>query len=214
MNLPNELSKLKSFSNELYIEDYYENGLKKKLSGYENYHWMPTRSYPEAVTIVENFDFNTAIDYAAAKGFLVHALRQLGKEAFGEDISDYAIENSHPRVRQYLSKPTDNTADLIICKDVMEHIEENEVSTVLNFLYKKCLKNALFVIPLGDNDTFRIREYEVDVTHVTKKDEDWWIDKFRDSGFKLKEFKYSLGSIKEKWIPINSYGNGFFILEK
>lgn len=174
---------------------------------------MPTRSYPEAVTIVEAFDFDTVIDYACAKGFLVHALRQLGKKAFGEDISDYALNNCHPRVKDFLSKPTENKADLIICKDVMEHIHENEVSTVLSFLRKKCLKEAFFVIPLGDNDTFRIREYEVDITHVTKKDEDWWIDKIKDSGFKLKEFKYKFGSVKEKWIPVHPYGNGFFILE-
>ena len=69
-----------------------------------------------------------------------------------------------------------------------------------------------FTIPLGDNDRFRIREYGVDVTHVTKKDEEWWINMFERNGFKLKEFRYNLGSIKEKWIPEFPYGNGFFIL--
>jgi len=36
---------------------------------------------------------------------------------------------------------------------------------------------------------------------------------FESNGFKLKEFRYTLGSIKEKWIPEFPYGNGFFILE-
>ena len=36
---------------------------------------------------------------------------------------------------------------------------------------------------------------------------------FEKEGFRLEEFSYSLGSIKEKWISDNPYGNGFFILE-
>ena len=68
------------------------------------------------------------------------------------------------------------------------------------------------MIPLGDNDRFRIREYEVDVTHVTKKDEEWWIKMFESQDMQLVQFSYSLGSIKEKWIEPHPHGNGFFIL--
>ena len=75
-------------------------------------------------------------------------------------------------------------------------------------------RQFLFVIPLGDNDSFRIREYEVDVTHVTKKDEEWWIELFDKMGYRLKEFSYSFGAIKEKWTKPFPHGNGFFILEK
>ena len=196
-----------------YTKDYYEDGIKKKLSGYEEFRWIPTRSYPEAVDIIERFDFNTVIDYGCAKGFLVHSLRQLGKEAYGEDISEYAINNSDERVSRFVSKPTEKKADLIICKDVMEHIEEDNVIEVFSFLKRKCKSKALFIIPLGDNDTFRIREYEVDITHVTKKDEDWWIDKINESGFSIESFAYSMGSIKEKWTKSYKYGNGFFTLK-
>ena len=40
-----------------------------------------------------------------------------------------------------------------------------------------------FTIPLGDNDRFRIKEYEIDVTHVTKKDEQWWLELFNKNPF-------------------------------
>ena len=56
-------------------KDYYEDGVRKKLSGYQEYKWMPTRSIPEAVDIINTFDFNTCLDFGCAKGFLVHALR-------------------------------------------------------------------------------------------------------------------------------------------
>ena len=195
----------------LFNKDYYEDGIKKGISGYENYHWIPTRSYSEAIDIIKRFKFTSVIDYGCAKGFLVHALRQLGKEAYGEDISDYAIAKCMQDVKNYISKPTLNTSDLLICKDVMEHINENDVDSVLATLFKKSNK-FLFVIPLGDDDALRIREYEIDKTHVTKKDEDWWLNKFKTAGFKIEEFSYSMGKIKEKWTNTYPFGNGFFVL--
>lgn len=102
--------------------------------------------------------------------------------------------------------------DLLIAKDVLEHIPEENIDETLNEFYKVCNK-SLLVIPLGDNDKFRIREYEIDKTHVTKKDEEWWINKIKNSGFKLKFFDYTFGHVKEKWMNY-PYGNGFFIIER
>ena len=196
-----------------FTKDYYEDGIRKHISGYENYKWMPTRSIPEALDIQEYFDFNTCVDYGCAKGFLVHALRIIGCDAYGEDISEYAVNNCHPEVEEYISLPNEKKYDLLICKDVLEHIEVKDIPGVLeNFKDKS--HQFFFTIPLGDKDRFRIREYEVDITHVTKKDEEWWIDMFESQGFKLNKFSYQFGSIKKKWIDQYPYGNGFFVLQK
>ena len=195
-----------------FTREYYEDGVRNHISGYEDYRWMPTRSIPEALDIKNRFDFNTCVDYGCAKGFLVHALRIIGCNAFGEDISEYAISHCHSKVKEYISLPNDNKYDLLICKDVLEHVNVTDIPGVLQS-FKKKSNQFFFTIPLGDNDRFRIREYEVDITHVTKKDEEWWINMFTSQGLQLKEFSYSLGSIKEKWIKEFPYGNGFFILE-
>ena len=194
-----------------FTKDYYEDGVRKHISGYEDYKWMPTRSIPEALDIQSNFEFKTCVDYGCAKGFLVNALRIVGCDAWGEDISEYAVENCHPNVRDYVSLPNDKEYDLLICKDVLEHVEVEDIPSVLQ-KFKKKSKQFFFVIPLGDDDRFRIREYEVDITHVTKKDEEWWIKMFESQGMELVKFSYSLGSIKEKWIEPYPHGNGFFIL--
>tara|TARA_R110002051_G_scaffold93831_1_gene163644 strand:- start:673 stop:1278 length:606 start_codon:yes stop_codon:yes gene_type:complete len=194
-------------------EDYYENGVKKRVSGYANYRWMPTRSIPEAIDIKKKFNPKTCVDIGCAKGFLVHALRLLGCETWGEDISEYALENCYPKVRDYLSLPNDKKYELLICKDVLEHIDEKSLPEFLTRLLLKGEK-FFFVIPLGDNDSFRIREYEVDVTHVTKKNEEWWLELLEKMGYRLLEFSYSLGTVKEKWTKPFPYGNGFFVLEK
>jgi len=195
----------------LFTKEYYEDGIRQHISGYENYKWMPTRSIPEALDIQENFEFKTCVDYGCAKGFLVNALRIIGCDAYGEDISEYAIENCPESVREYISLPNGRFYDLLICKDVLEHVEEEDLPEVLGKIKAKSNK-FFFVIPLGDSNRFRIREYEVDITHVTKKDEEWWINLFESQGFKLDKFSYSLGSVKEKWTETYPYGNGFFIL--
>jgi len=197
----------------LFTKDYYEDGVRKHISGYENYKWEPTRSIPEALDIQKEFTFKTCVDYGCAKGFLVNALRIIGIDAYGEDISEYAVENCHLNVREYVSLPTDKYYDLLICKDVLEHVEEEDLPKVLQFLKKKS-NQFFFVVPLGDEDRFRIREYEVDITHVTKKNEEWWIKLFEYQGFELLKFSYSLGSIKQKWIDQYPYVNGFFFLSK
>ena len=205
--------------NNQFDKDYYENGVKKGISGYENYKWIPTRSIPEAITICERIEFNSVLDFGCAKGFLVHALSLLGKQSIGVDISEYALNNCLPEVKDkvfLLDRPLSEmniTTDLLIAKDVLEHIPEEDIDETLSEFYKVC-NQALLVIPLGDNDSFRIREYEIDKTHVTRKDEEWWINKIKKAGFNLKYFNYNFGNVKEKWIPLYKHGNGFFLINK
>lgn len=203
-----------------YDEDYFENGVIKGISGYQNYSWMPTRSFSEAIAICNNIDFEDVIDYGCAKGFLVKALRLLGKNAIGLDISKYAIERALPEVKKHVFHIPEHCdilkykTDLLLGKDILEHVPEEEIIDLLRIFHKICSR-AFFVIPLGDNDRFRIREYEIDKTHVTKKDEEWWIGQFCKAGFKLERFDYSFGYLKEKWTKNdNQFGNGFFQLTK
>ncbi len=200
-----------------YNKDYYENGIKKGLSGYENYRWIPTRSFEEASTIMDTLEFispdATILDYGCAKGYLVHALRRLGLRAYGEDISDYALKNCHPNVIGLVGKPTDKQYDVVLCKDVLEHITEEDLSSFLPHL-KTRGKLFIIAVPLADDGKYRILSYETDKTHVTKQDEEWWCNSFRKAGFKIKQFGYNFGNLKKKWVEDNPYGNGFFLLTK
>jgi len=62
---------------------------------------------------------------------------------------------------------------------------------------------------LGENELFRIREYEIDKTHVTRQDEQWWLTKMREAGFTLVRFSYEMGHVKQNWKQY-PFGNGFF----
>lgn len=198
-------------------EKYFEDGVRNRVSAYENYRWMPERSIREASSIINNIKFDTVLDYGCAKGFMVYALRLLGKEAYGADVSQYAVKNCHPNVKDYL-QVIENTEqltggwDLIIAKDVLEHIPKDVIPSVLSELRRRC-KTIFVAVPLGDGKRYRIREYEMDITHIVREPEEWWLKTIVEAGFKIKYFDYEFGHMKENWTENHPHGNAFIVAE-
>ena len=86
-------------------KDYFENGIKTRVSLYENFRWMPWISLPFANLIKELYPNKSVLDYGCAKGFIVYALRLLNVEAYGYDPSKYAIDNCKEEVRKFAPRP-------------------------------------------------------------------------------------------------------------
>lgn len=208
----------------LYDEEYFENGIVAGKSCYANYRWLPELTIRMAHKIIKHLELkegNRVLDYGCAKGFLVKALRILDIDAFGCDISNYAIEKVDPEVRHVCKLmedgttiPFDHRFDWIITKDVLEHIEERDIGI---FLEKaRGVADRMFhIIPLADKQgNLIVPEYELDRTHVLKKDNDWWKRKFESTGWKPVSSTFRVAGIKDNWTGKYERGNGFFILEK
>jgi hypothetical protein len=199
---------------EKYDKDYFENGVEKHVSGYTDYRWRPEYVLPLATWLRNKFGDCLYLDYGCAKGFLVKALRLLNQEAYGYDISEYAIQNCEPEVREYISNCwMDRYFTVIVAKDVLEHVDKKRLPVLLKGM-SFSTRYVVAIIPLGDDGKFRIREYEMDITHITKEDEVWWIKQFNDAGFVCEEFYYNIPGIKDNWTAQYPYGNGIFILRK
>jgi SAM-dependent methyltransferase len=201
----------------IFDEKYYEDGINNHISGYENYRWMPERTIREATSIIEKINFETVLDFGCAKGFMVYAMRLLGKEAYGVDISDYAVNAGMPEVKDYLSiinsvDDIKGNYDLIMAKDVLEHVPYDVLPSILKAFRIRC-RNILVAVPLGDNKKFRIRQYEMDVTHVIREPEEFWLKALGDAGFKIKFFDYQMGHLKGNWTKTHQFGNAFIIGE-
>lgn len=203
-----------------YDEDYYERGVSLKKSGYENYRWLPRLTIRFADKIIKELNLRKGdiiLDYGCAKGFLVKAFRILDIEAYGCDISNYAIKNLDVEIKKYCKLiknkiPFNRKFDWIIAKDVFEHLHENELKNILKNIPK--LSNNLFVIvPLGKNDKFIIPSYDLDVTHKLAKSRNWWEKSFESSGWKVDRFSYLIEGMKDNWKEYKK-GNGFFVLKK
>ena len=81
----------------LYGKDYFDG---KREYGYGGYKY-DGRWRPVAKDIVSHFKLkpgDRVLDIGCAKGFLVKDLLSLGIDAYGLDISEYALENCEPEV--------------------------------------------------------------------------------------------------------------------
>jgi SAM-dependent methyltransferase len=203
-----------------YDEDYYERGISSGKSGYDNYKWLPELTIKFAYQLIKNLDLkphNKVLDFGCAKGFVVKALRLLDIDAYGCDISNYAISNSDMEVKEYCKLirgkiPFELKFNWVIAKDVLEHLHEEELGNVLRYISE--VSEKLFVIvPLGDNNKFTVPQYNFDVTHKLAKTEEWWTKKFNSYGWTVDKFSYLINGMKDNWSKYKK-GNGFFFLKK
>jgi len=84
----------------------------------------------------------SVFDIGCAKGFLVKALRGLGAEAYGIDVSDYAIELADPDSRPYLRRMSvqDLTSgdefDLVHVNGVLVYLTLSEIKRALRRIHE------------------------------------------------------------------------------
>lgn len=205
----------------VYNEDYYEHGVEKGISGYTDFKWMPELTIPLAMAYIDRLNItkeHKVLDFGCAKGFVVKALRLLNRQAWGCDISSYAVNSADNDTREFLriadgctSDTFDITFDFIISKDIFEHIPENSIDNLLSDL-RNLGNKLLAIIPLGDSkDNFIIPSYHLDKTHVLIKDKDWWLNTFKRVGYNVEYFSYCVDDVKGNWSNFEK-GNGVFLL--
>ena len=158
---------------------------------------------------------HSVLDFGCAKGYLVYALRLLGYNAYGVDISEYALNNCQHEVEDYLElvSPLDDRYkyhEHIICKDILEHIPYDSIDEQIRILANKCQK-CFAIIPLGDGEKYHIDAYELDKSHHIREDVEWWAEKFTSNGFHQVEVTRDLGPFKANWQGINDKGNALII---
>jgi SAM-dependent methyltransferase len=203
---------------EMFDKDYFENGVGTGKSLYSNYRWMPEISFPIAHDIVLSLGItkeDKIIDFGCAKGFLVKAFTLMGYDAYGVDISKYAIENAEPEIKDRVFLKGKNSVkekyDFGICKDVLEHcLNTKNLEQILEQMNE--LANKWFVaIPLGNGRKYFIPAYDLDPSHFIKQPKEWWLKKFSEN-FKVEKYSESAGQIKRKWVEQDPRGNLFAIL--
>jgi SAM-dependent methyltransferase len=114
-----------STTTEDYAENYYRTGLGPPYEESEP-HWE--RFFGAVAShLVEHVAPATALDVGCAKGFFVDALVRLGVDAYGTDISEYAIASASARIRDRVSVhdltiPFEGHWDIVSCIEVIEHM--------------------------------------------------------------------------------------------
>ena len=164
---------------EIYNYEYYHN---YDSAAYEDQsHWL---EFFENIAdrIVEDFKPSTVLDAGCAMGYLVAALRDRGVEAYGLDISEYAISKVREDIKPYcvvssLTEPLPEILpqryDLAVTIEVLEHLYADEG--------KKAIENLCGltdrIIFSSTPDDFSER------THVNVQQREYWAKLFAEQGF-------------------------------
>lgn len=131
-----------------------------------------------ADSIVRDIRPGSVLDAGCAIGLLVEALRQRGVEAYGVDISEYAIQNVPASIKPYcrqgsVAEPFGRRYDLIVSIEVLEHMDQAEAErSVANFCAHS--DDVLF-----SSTPFDYRE----PTHFNVQPPQYWADLFARRGF-------------------------------
>ena len=116
-------------------------------------------------------------DAGCAHGFLIEALWDRGVQAWGRDISSFAVSQARLDMRPFVSagsitEPLGGPFDLVTCIEVLEHMPEEDTTAAIAAM-AAAAPLVLFSSSPTDLD---------EPTHITVRPIRWWLDRFAAAG--------------------------------
>lgn len=134
--------------------------LNRQMHKNPNFGRIGHRWVPQAVRICQENNFKTVLDYGCGKGTF--------KQSMPYETFEY-----DPGIE---GKETPKKADLVVCTDVIEHIEPEFLDNVLEHI-KSLGKRYLLVINTTPSDKILADGRNA---HLIVEDHDWWRAKLRE----------------------------------
>ncbi len=149
---------------------------------YSNVEYWSTYFSAIADKIVEYFSPKTLLDAGCANGYLVAELRKRGVEAYGVDISTYAIESASEEIRPYLhiQSLTDplpehfpKRYDMVVTIEVLEHLFPEDGAKAIAMLCS-----------YSDTVLFSSTPYDLEnASHFNVQQQEYWAKIFAGQSF-------------------------------
>ena len=134
------------------------------------------------------------LDAGCAKGFLVKALRNRGKEAWGFDCSSWAIRHAVQSAVPFLQTGSAESVDpgrlfdLTLAFDMLSQLTETQALEFLIRARKWTSGGFLAIISLSQPADSR------DLSHVSLHNRDWWHQLFLKAGWRQDSLHAALES--------------------
>ena len=174
---------------EWYDADYFEHGIKSNWE--DGYSWACfqglfrdtaaylTTMFPEA---------SSFLDAGCGKGFLVQALREKGREAWGFDASPWGVDHAVEGARRYMKRADaatvewDRRFDLTIAWDLLSHLTEDQALQFLTRARRWTSVGLLATIETQEDNA--PRRGGGDLSHITLRSARWWHERFTQAGWR------------------------------
>ncbi len=128
--------------------------------------------------IIDKYHPKSVLDIGTGCGELVRVLRERGVDAYGLEISKYAVDNSHGHVKQgdVRDIPYDQKFDVVFSQGLWCHIPEED----LDKAWAECLR-------VGKYQEHYIDYEDPGAPHfITEHSEEWWNERL--PGIAIKEY--------------------------
>jgi SAM-dependent methyltransferase len=131
------------------------------LSGYERYDRQTSNADVAAYLVWRFFDVQRTLDVGCAMGYVVEALRELGIDAEGTDVSQWAVDHAAAGARGHLFwgnllhrlPVPDGRYDLVTALETLEHLPPDVIPAALRELRRVTRSYVVATIPsFGPNE--------------------------------------------------------------
>ena len=166
-----------------------------RSTGYGGFHYVPRFWQPVIPTFVEHWGLtneSSLLDVGCAKGFMLYDLRETvpGIRVAGIDVSEYAIENGKPEVREFLSVADakslpfeENSFDVVISINTVHNLERDECAQALQEIERVTRQGAFITVDAYRNDEEYERMMAWNLTAKTIMSVDDWVAFFDEVGY-------------------------------
>jgi 2-polyprenyl-3-methyl-5-hydroxy-6-metoxy-1,4-benzoquinol methylase/glycosyltransferase involved in cell wall biosynthesis len=166
---------------ELYDKEYFENHYDPPYKRSE-VRWLNFFNHI-AAELVRSLKPRTTLDVGCAIGFLVEAFWRRGVQAYGIDLSEYAIHQVPEELKGFcavksvlepLPESFPRSYDLITCIEVLEHMSHDEGRVAVKNMATKARCILFSSTPHEDR---------AEPTHVNVRPIIYWLQSFAEVGF-------------------------------
>ena len=163
--------------------------------GYGGFSYNPRYWSKVVEDFTDHYNLNEKskiLDVGCAKGFMLLDFNKLNPkfELHGIDISDYAIKNAVPEVKEKLKVANatslpydDNYFDLVISINTIHNLERDDCSIALKEISRVSKNNSFITVDAYNNDEEKERMYAWNLTAKTIMSVDEWKNFFKKNNY-------------------------------
>lgn len=172
--------------------EYFDGHRSHGYGGFKYYPRFWDRVIPDFIGHFGLSNTSRILDVGCAKGFMVHdILRHLpGADVRGIDISEYAIVNSMPEVKDRLQIGNatdlpfeDGSFDVVISINTIHNLNRSDCKRALSEIERVSSQGAFITVDAYRNEAERLRMEKWNLTALTMMSTDEWKEFFAEARY-------------------------------